>query len=56
MANTKYGWVWVMGQQRPFTKYTEIEKGRNKGKIKVFFAAGTAIVRRDNIKVWPEEE
>jgi len=56
IKDTKYGWVWVDGNKRPFQTYCRIKKGRNKGKIEIVLPEGKIRVSEKPIEQYPEEK
>lgn len=49
------GKFWI-GNTRPFTKYREIKKGTNKGKIEITLPECKVIINKNQIERWPKGE
>jgi len=57
-VNVRYsdcGKVWI-GNTRPFTKWREISKGKDKGRIRVTLLSKEITVNKANIERYPKEE
>jgi len=49
------GLAWIDGKQRPFLKWKQITKGRNKGKIEIILGERRVRIFREYITRWPKE-
>lgn len=49
-----HGWAWINEQQRPFTEWKEIVRGKNKGKVAVTVAGKKHIIEKGKVRAWPE--
>jgi hypothetical protein len=50
------GYVWIKEQQRPFTQWTEIARGKNKGMVRVTVAGKNYLVDKGKVRKWPGTE
>ena len=56
MKYSDCGIVNIQAIKRPFILYREIDKGKNKGKIKVVLLGDQVIVSKNNIERYPKGE